>query len=223
MDIAKILQSFNVIEGRTSPVNTRSGLTPQQKSVEQLPALFRPKKISVLTNKHDPQHPTAGHFVGDDIEVAQTPLEEAMRNVEEDMIQKTRADLRQYLDMLSKKTQENNELLKKAQEVVEKSLDHDDQEPVEEDPTESPPPTTPPESQMSSLPDSGSQPVKSIALEDGKILEIHGDEDQGFRVGFQNRFLNRQFRNIDDAAMAVDIFRARHRKNSPDADYIEER
>jgi len=223
MDIAKILQNFNVIEGRTSPVSTRTGLTPQQKSVNQLPALFRPKKISVLTNKNDPQHPTAGHFVGDDIDVAQTPLEEAMRNVEEDMIQKTRADLKQYLDMLSKKTQENNELVKQAKDVVEKSLTQDHQEPVEEDPTESPPPTSPPESRPNVQSDSGSIPIKTMTLEDGKILEIHGDEQQGFRVGYQNRFINRRFKNIDDAAMAVDIFRSRHRKNLPNADYIEER
>jgi len=150
-------------------------------------------------------------------------LEEAMRNVEEDMIQKTRADLKQYLDMLSKKTQENNELVKQAKDVVEKSLTQDHQEPVEEDPTESPPPTSPPESRPNVQSDSGSIPIKTMTLEDGKILEIHGDEQQGFRVGYQNRFINRRFKNIDDAAMAVDIFRSRHRKNLPNADYIEER
>jgi hypothetical protein len=222
MDISRILQSFNMIEGRTSPVSTKSGLTSQQKSVDQLPALFRPKKIAVLTNKTDPQHPTAGHFVGDDIDVAQTPLEEAMRSVEEDMISKTRNDLRQYLDMLANKTQENNELLKKAQAVIEKNLDSDSV-PVEEDPTETEPNPDPPESSSSMQSDSGSIPIKTITLENGKILEIHGDENQGFRLGLGDRFIDRQFKNIDDAVMAVDIYRSRKNKSQQSGDYIEER
>lgn len=222
--MSKILQSFNMIEGRTSPVDVRSGLTSQQKSVRQLPALFQPKKISVLTNKTDPQHPTAGHLVGDDIEVGQTPLEETMRSVEEDMISKTRNDLRQYLDMLANKTQENNKLLKKAQAAVKRSLEPP-QKKVKEDPTEAEPvPDSEPMGlSLSPSAGSGSIPVKTMTLEDGKILEIHGDENQGFRLGLGNRFIDRQFKNIDDAVMAVDIYRARKNRQNPSADYVEER
>ena len=39
-------------------------LNQQQRSVPQLPAMFRPKKISVLNNPTDPRHPMTGYAVG---------------------------------------------------------------------------------------------------------------------------------------------------------------
>jgi hypothetical protein len=39
-------------------------LNQQQRSVPQLPAQFRPKKISVLNNPTDPRHPMTGYAVG---------------------------------------------------------------------------------------------------------------------------------------------------------------
>jgi hypothetical protein len=40
------------------------GLDSQQRSVPELPAMFRPAKISVLKNKTDPRHPMTGYAVG---------------------------------------------------------------------------------------------------------------------------------------------------------------
>jgi post-segregation antitoxin (ccd killing protein) len=44
--------------------NLTEGLNAQQQSVPQLPAMFRPKKISVLNNPTDPRHPMTGYAVG---------------------------------------------------------------------------------------------------------------------------------------------------------------
>jgi hypothetical protein len=65
-DIYSIVERLRLIEADLSPTSTKNGLTPQQKSVPQLPALFKPKSISVLTAKKDPKHPMAGYAVGAD-------------------------------------------------------------------------------------------------------------------------------------------------------------
>ena len=220
MDIARILQNFDVIEGRLSPVSTRHGLTPQQDRSHQLPALFKPKKISVLKNHTDPKHPTTGYFVGDAVEpdVAQTPLEEAMRNVEEDMITKTRANLRQYLDMLSQKNAEHRDLIQKTQEELEKTAESEQD--VQEDPTESDPAPDPtPAREMTA---SGSLPVKTVAMEDGNILEIHGNEHEGFKIGYKGHTTDLRFPTIDQAETALNIYRARKQRNL-NQDYIDEK
>ena len=58
-DIRSILNRLAVVEG-TTPVNVKHGLNSQQKSVHQLPALFKPHAIKALGAKTDPQHPMHG-------------------------------------------------------------------------------------------------------------------------------------------------------------------
>ena len=50
--IYNIIERLALIEGKTTPVSVRHGLNTQQKSVGQLPALFKPHNISpTLTKK----------------------------------------------------------------------------------------------------------------------------------------------------------------------------
>ena len=63
-DIRDILARLDVLETQLTPTGVKHGLNPQQKSVPQLPALFKPKKISVLGAKTDPKHPMHGYMVG---------------------------------------------------------------------------------------------------------------------------------------------------------------
>ena len=92
-------------------------LTPGQQRVPQMPALFKPHR---------------------------TALEEAMAEIEEDMISKVKKDLTQYLDQLEKKVRVDRDLKDKAQDAVargdvEEDLDEfaspggDDREPDEEE------------------------------------------------------------------------------------------
>ena len=134
-DIRSILDRLATVEGR---------LSPAQQKVPQLPALFKPRHIRALGAKTDPAHPMDGYMVGDSIEPRRTALEEAMAEIEEDMLSKVKKDLTQYLDRLEKKVAVSRDLKDKAVDAVEKGraeedLDEfapvggDDREPDEEE------------------------------------------------------------------------------------------
>ena len=134
-DIRSILDRLATVEGR---------LSPAQQKVPQLPALFKPKHIRALGAKTDPAHPMDGYMVGDSIEPRRTALEEAMAEIEEDMISKVKRDLTTYLDKLEKKASIRGDLKNKAKDAVERGqaeedLDEfapvggDDREPDEEE------------------------------------------------------------------------------------------
>ena len=79
-DIRDIIERLAILEGRITPTTVKHGLNPQQKTVPQLPALFKPKHISVLQNKTDPKHPMADYMVGasEAEEKEEEALEEAL-------------------------------------------------------------------------------------------------------------------------------------------------
>jgi hypothetical protein len=68
-------------------------------------------------------------------------------------------------------------------------------------------------------------PVKIITLEDGSCLECWGDQRRGFEIRHQDRVLPSRFSNLDDAEMAVALFRAHRRglPQDPSEDYLEEK
>lgn len=134
-DIRSILDRLATVEGR---------LSPAQQKVPQLPALFKPRHIRALGSKTDPKHPMDGYMVGDSAEPRRTALEEAMAEIEEDMLSKVKKDLTQYLDRLEKKVAVSRDLKDKAVDAVKKGraeedLDEfapvggDDREPDEEE------------------------------------------------------------------------------------------
>jgi hypothetical protein len=61
-----------------------------------------------------------GYMVGDSVEPRRTALEEAMAEIEEDMLSKVKKDLTTYLDKLEKKVSIDRELKDKAQDAVQK-------------------------------------------------------------------------------------------------------
>lgn len=227
-DIRDILSKLTALEGKLSPVSVKKGLTPGQEQAHQMPALFKPKKISVLGAKTDPQHPAHGMAVGSNESVERTnSLAEAMAEIEEDMLSKVRRDLTQYLDKLEQKVKADPELMAKAVDDVEdanpakagKQKSHDpNNDDVEEDATETGELARDVvDNQMES------HPVKTVECWPGALFEIHGDEQSGFEIRHRGRRLPSRFNRIDDADMALKLFKA-HRDNSdPSADYIEER
>ena len=221
-DIRSILTRMDQIaESDLTPTSVTKGLNPQQKSVDQLPALFHPKKIRALGNKRDPQHPMAGKFVGDSVEPRGMALEEAMAEIEEDMLSKVKKDLTTYLDKLEKKAQVDRELKKKAVDAVEKG--HAEEQSVDEDPTAIDPTTSPPPAPTQDPVMPESAPVKTVAMEDGVMLEIHGDQSRGFEIRQGGRSMLTRFPDIDQAQMAIDLFRNRRKHSNLAQDYIEER
>lgn len=246
-DIRSILQRITDIEeGKTTPAAVKHGLNAQQKSVPQLPALFKPKKITALGAKTDPEHPMKGYAVGADesVEPKKSALEEAMASIEEDMLGRVKADLNSYLDKLEKKmagddgqrdketpdldrlqkkTQIDRDLISKAVDAVEKGQAESDEE-LEEDPTEqdtmvapSPAPVEDPV-----LPESAG-PVFTMEMEDGSCLECWGDQGRGFEIRRQGRSMPSRFTKMEHAQMAMNLFKNRWEKQDRGQDYIEER
>jgi hypothetical protein len=220
-DIRSILARLALVEG-TTPVNVKHGLNSQQKSVHQLPALFKPHGIRALGSKTDPQHPMHGELVGDSVEPKKPSLGEAMQEVEEDMLSKVKKDLSQYLDQLEKKVRIDRELKDKALDAV-------DRHEVEENDYELNDPGTmhDVEAQVNTAAAQPQQPIKVMELDDGAIFEIHGDEGSGYEIRHRGRSLPSRFRTSDEAGIAVDLFRAHRQRNQPEQDlsqdYIEER
>jgi len=221
-DIRSILERLAAVEGKLTPTGVKHGLNPQQKSVNQLPALFKPRGIRALGSKTDPQHPMHKELVGDSVEPAKSALEEAMQEVEEDMLSKVKKDLSQYLDQLEKKVRIDRELKDKALDAV-------DRHEVEEDDYELTDPGTVHDvmSQINTAAAQPQQPVKVMELDDGAIFEIHGDDGSGYEIRHGGRSLPSRFRTSDEAGIAVDLFRAHRQRNRPEQDlsqdYIEER
>ena len=203
-DIYQIIQRLAQIEeGQTTPAGVKKGLNPQQQSVPQLPALFKPQKISALTNTTDPEHPTADYFVGEDV------MNEA--DVSEDLLDKARR-LGDYLDSVEQeiRSRELQQRQPDTREVQKKSTDTGNLKAPKAKAVES-------------------APVKTITLENGRVCEIHGDEGQGFAIRHSGRDLKSRFEQLEHAVIACEMFNARLRAGAAsaaapvDTDYIEER
>lgn len=116
-DIRSILDRLATVEGK---------LSPAQQRVPQMPALFKPRHIRALGSKTDPQHPMDGYMVGDSVEPRRTALEEAMAEIEEDMLSKVKRDLTTYLDRLERKVSVSRDLKDKAKDAVERGEAEED-------------------------------------------------------------------------------------------------
>ena len=227
-DIRDILSRLTALEGKVTPATVKKGLNPQQDSVPQMPALFKPKKISVLGSDTDPEHPAHGYAVGsnESTEPVGNKLAETIASIEEDMLSKVKRDLTTYLDRLEQKVKADPELLDKAVDDVEdknpaKAGKQDSaysSNDVDEDATETGELARDAiDNQLESV------AVKTVECWPGTLFEIHGNEQSGFEVRHQGRSLPSRFRNIDDADMAIKLFKAHKDRNDPSADYIEER
>lgn len=225
-DIRSILDRLATVEeGKITPVSVKHGLNKQQKSVDQLPALFKPKDISpTLTKKPYQKHPMDGKLVGDSVENDKSPLEEAMQEIEEDMLSKVKRSFVDYLEQLEDKNKIDAHLVRKAKDELDIANDPDpenEEEEIEEDPTQQDFDIVPAQAPIED-PTLAESPVKTYAMEDGSMLECYGDEKRGFEIRKGGRSLPTRFRNVDDADMAVKIFQKRN-KPQDNQDYIEEK
>ena len=228
-DIRGLLEKLTALENKITPVSVQHGLNPQQKSVHQLPALFKPHSIKALGAKKDPTHPMSKELVGDSVEPVKTALEEAMTEIEEDMLSKVKRDLTTYLDQLEQKVKSHAGLTAKAVDDVEdanpaqagKQKTHKPNDDVEEDATETDELAR--DAIDNQLESAISHPVKTVECWPGTLFEIHGNETDGFEIRHQGRSLPSRFRNVDDADIAIKLYKAHRDRNDPSADYIEER
>jgi hypothetical protein len=226
-DIRSILDRLATVEGK---------LSPAQQKVPQLPALFKPKHIRALGSKTDPAHPMDGYMVGDSIEPRRTALEEAMAEIEEDMLSKVKKDLTQYLDRLEKKVSISRDLKDKAQDAVQKGQAEEEvEEEIDTDPAAMQGPSDPLDSETGHAIELGvantlsapQAPQATFEMADGIALECWGDDDSGYELRHGSKRLPSRFKSLDDAGMAVKLYQARKRQQQPEQDpsqdYIEER
>ena len=243
--IYDIIKRLAIVEGRTTPVSVKHGLNQQQKSAGQLPALFKPRDISpTLSKKPYQKHPMDGKLVGDSVEPTKSPLEEAMQEVEEDMISRVKGQFADYLEKLEKENHLDGRLVRKAKAELNIDDDPQTEEEIEENatwdqdvqPIGDPADTevahgiedhlaaavAAPAAPMSAVSES---PAKTYTMEDGTCLECWGDDQKGYEVRFGDRKLPTRFPRIDHADMAVKLFQKRRQAAQQDQnqDYIEEK
>lgn len=227
-----IVKRLAILEGRITPSEPTGSQNAQQKSVHQLPALFKPGKGGpILGGNPDKPAVTKGYFVGaESEEPEEEPIEEAVAN-EEKLLDKVKKSFIDYLDSV-----EDTVAKKKDRDISSKAADKDigtkvqdhgivpRMHELEEDPTETEPPADTPVAPIQEPTYSAASmaPVKTIALEDGRICEIHGDERSGFEIRHGNRRLPSRFKNLDHASMAMEMYMAHCKKTDQSADYIEE-
>ena len=220
-DIKSILDRLVAVEAKITPAMPRvPGLNSQQKSVGQLPALFKPRDVSpVLGKKTDPKNPLGGKLVGDSTEPRQPRLAETMQDIEEDMLGKVKRQFVDYLERLEDKSKIDREVVSKAKKELGMS---DTDEDVAEDDFQDTEVAHDIDQKALSQAVAAEQPVKTVAMEDGAMLEIYGDEGRGFEIRRGSRSLPTRFPNIDHADMAVRLFQQRRERQDLSQDYIDE-
>jgi hypothetical protein len=235
--IYDIIKRLSLVEGKTTPVNVKHGLNKQQQGVPQLPALLKPKNISpTLTKKPYQAHPLDGYMVGEQ----RTSLEEAMQEVEEDMVSRVKGQFRDYLEKLEKEHKLDSHLVNKAKHDLDIGDDKEvDEQEVEEQATWDAD-VAPPDgekgtetsnavaTQVANIVDQptaplGESPARTYTLEDGTCLQAYGDDESGYEVRHGERRLPTRFPRIDHADMAVKLFQKRRQKQDLSQDYIEEK
>jgi hypothetical protein len=233
-DIHSIVKKLAMLEGRLTPTSVSHGLNPQQKSVPQLPALFHPKHISVLNAKKDPKHPMSGYAVGADESV------EYDKEVVEDVLDTVKKSFGDYLKNLEHELKSDPDLkdrIKSDSDLKSKVKKDSDLMPkkksVKEDPTQQ---ETQPDPQPVDLNPSvpvvnptlhESPPVKTVAIGNNAVCEIHGNETDGFEIRRGQRRLPTKFRNLEEAEMALAVYQHRrprhHQSHNQSDDYVDER
>jgi hypothetical protein len=219
-DIYSIVERLRVLE---------EGLDKNQRSVNQLSATFKPKTVAVLTAKTDPKNPLAGKLVGgsESVEDDREPVEEAVAT--EDVVEKVKNSFKDFIKTVEKQIVDTDIKEKKREDTDLKSRERKDRDliakdkPVAEDPTQQDP-------AMMSRPEptqnptyAESAPVKTVTMEDGVMCEIHGNERDGFEIRRGVKSLPTRFQNMAQAEMAMEMYRARMKKQNESQDYMEER
>jgi hypothetical protein len=219
-DIYSIVERLRMLE---------EGLDKNQRSVNQLSATFKPKTVAVLTAKTDPKNPLAGKLVGgsESVEDDREPVEEALAN--EDMVEKVKNSFKDFIKTVEKQITDTDIKEKKSEDTDLKSRDKKDRDliakanPVTEDPTQQDPTIMPTPAPTINPTYAESAPVKTVALTDNMICEIHGNERDGFEIRRGAKAMPTRFKDLLQAEMALEMYRARMKQADESQDYMEEK
>jgi hypothetical protein len=212
-DMSDILHRLKAIE------EAKNNLTSAQNKAHQLPANFKPKTVAVLTAKTDPKNPMAGYAVGG--------CEES--KMAEDLLSNVKRGLLDYLKQIDDEIAQDRDIQKRVKrdsDILPKSKSSHGLT-IGEDPTQENPITqTPTAPAINPTYECSAHPVKSVTLEDGRVCEIHGDENRGFEIRHNGRCLPTRFDNLDHATSLMDLFmasRGNKGEQEMNSDYCQEK
>ena len=233
-DIYTIVEKLAILEGRITPTGVKKGLNPQQKSVPQMPALFKPKTQKILGGDPNAKNPMSGYMVGsaEGAEHEQAMLEADMA---EDVLAKVQRSFKDFIKQAEEQIKDSDIKEKKQEDTDLKSRDKKDRglrakdQPVTTDPDDDEQQDLPSDLayQRGESPYDAPEPqtesaaVKTVMNEYG-IYEMHGNERDGFEIRSGGRCMPSRFRNLDQAEMAIEMFVARKKKQDESQDYLEE-
>jgi hypothetical protein len=231
-DMYSIIERLAILEGRIAPTDSK----PITETKQKKPALF-----NNLKKTDEMFMPSVGG------------VEMAEDNMEEDVLSKVKASLADYLhsaeadinqdrDLLAKKKQDldlkKRELRDLALQTKPDHVQHTEEYEIEEDPNQTPAGGEAPAglTDPTYAESVGSAPVKTIhvpveeevGLSGGGgavLVEIHGDEREGFRICRAGKELPTRFRTLEECEMALEMYMARRKAQhvaDESADYIEE-
>ena len=248
-DIYTIVEKLAILEGRLTPTTVKKGLNPQQRSVPQMPALFKAKTQKILGGDANEKNPMSGYAVGG--------CEESIQEdeVAEDVLDKVKKSFTDFIKSVEDKIEDSDIKEKKKGDSDIKQKDKQDRDLVAKTVDESPKLDDEEEwydengrpspygcydagnhyhAEREQDLDAGydaykerewteeSAPVKTLTNECG-LWEMHGNERDGFEVRRAGRSLPTRFKNLDQAQMAVEMFAHHRRKSDESQDYMEER
>lgn len=221
-DIYSIVERLAILEGRITPTNVKHGLNTQQKSVPQMPALFKPKTQKILGGNPNAKNPMSGYAVGgceEEVESDKEMAEDASMTwdgvspdtkefTSEDVLEKVKKSFTDFVKEIEK-IQDSDIKDKKKEDSDLRAKDKTDRDLYPKQVAEN----------DTNLPEAA--PVKTITNECG-LWEMHGDEHTGFAIRHGNRQLPTRFKNLDEAEMALEMFMTRRKKHDEAQDYIDE-
>lgn len=230
-DIYTIVEKLAILEGRITPASVKHGLNAQQKSVPQMPALFKPKTQKILGGNPDAKNPMSGYMVGsgesadNDQEVVEDVLDtvkrtftEYLKNLEDEL--KTDPDLKDKVTVdtdLKSKEKTHRDLKVKETPVAEDSAQDSELDSAVSGIVPAEQPAGEPGVSIKE-----SAPVRVVTNECGS-WEMHGNEQDGFEIQRDGKTLPTRFQNLDEAEMAIEMFRNRRNQSDTTQDYMEER
>jgi hypothetical protein len=144
-----------------------------------------------------------------------------MQEIEEDMLGKVKRDFVDYLESLEDRNKIDKDLVSKAKKEL-GMISKADEDVANPDSFQDTELAHDIDQTAASQAVAAEQPVKTVAMEDGAVLEIYGDQGRGFEIRHSGRSMATRFPNIDHADLAVKLFQQRRRKQDLSRDYVDE-
>ena len=233
-DMHSIIERLAILEGRITPKDNK----PITETKQKKPALF-----NNLRKTNEMFMPSVGG-----VEMAEDNMEEdvlsKVKRSLADYLQSTEAELAQDKELIAKKKQDLDLKKRELRDLTLQAKPRHRTQHMEEYDLEEEPNQTPAGGQASAgLTDPtyaesiGSAPVKTVHVPvereevglsggGGSVLvEIHGDERDGFRICRAGKELPRRFSSLEECEMALEMYMARRKAQKAadeSADYIEE-